>query len=86
MTNAAPSRSKSPVLALSLSLATLLYARQIAMWAVPRNRFYTLWQRTDTLALALSLLGMALLLYLAAWIVSEPFEAEESSAGSPSFC
>ena len=73
MTNAAPSGSKSPVLALSLSLATLLYARQIAMWAVPRNRFYTHWQRTDTLALALSLLGMALLLYLAAWIVRRAF-------------
>ena len=73
MTYALPSRSKSQVVALCLSVATLLYARQIAMWAVPRNRFYTHWQRTDTLVLGVSLLGMALLLYLVASILGRAF-------------
>jgi hypothetical protein len=55
--------------ALCLSVATLLYARQVGMWAVPRNRFYTHWQRADTLMLSLSLLGVALLLYLIVLLV-----------------
>ena len=47
-------------------MAALLYARQIAMWGAPRNRFYFHWQRADTWALLLSLLAVALLLYLVA--------------------
>jgi sulfatase-like protein len=54
---------------LCLSVATLLYARQLAMWGASSNRFYTHWQRADTLMLALSLLGMVLLLYLIALII-----------------
>jgi hypothetical protein len=57
------------VAAICLSVATLLFARQIAMWANPRNRFYLHWQWADTLTLILSLLGVALLLYLIAMIV-----------------
>jgi hypothetical protein len=57
------------VAALCLSVATLLHARQIAMWAVPRNRFHLHWQRADTLTLILSLLALALLLYLIVIIV-----------------
>ncbi|HEX6433785.1 MAG TPA: hypothetical protein VFZ87_06070, partial [Gemmatimonadales bacterium] len=49
---------------LCLSVATLLHARQIAMWAVPRNRFHSHWQRADTLTLLVSILAAALLLYL----------------------
>jgi sulfatase-like protein len=52
------------VAVLCLSVATLLYARQIAMWASPRNRFYTHWQRGDTAMLAISLLAVALVLFL----------------------
>jgi sulfatase-like protein len=57
------------VAALCLSVATLLYARQIAMWAVPRNRFYFHWQRADTWTLIVSLLAVALLLYLIVTLV-----------------
>src|SRR4051812_5907036 len=64
MTTKSGSKSAAGVAVLCLSVATLLYARQIAMWATPRNRFFTHWQRGDTLMLALSLLAMALLLYL----------------------
>jgi hypothetical protein len=46
-----------------------LYARQIAMWAIPRNRFYFHWQRADTWTLLLSLLAVALLLYLVVVVV-----------------
>ncbi|HEY9015243.1 MAG TPA: sulfatase-like hydrolase/transferase, partial [Gemmatimonadales bacterium] len=45
-------------------MATLLFARQITMWAGPANRFYLHWQRADTLVLILSLSAVALLLYL----------------------
>ncbi|HEY3012917.1 MAG TPA: sulfatase-like hydrolase/transferase [Gemmatimonadales bacterium] len=34
------------------------------MWGAPQNRFYFHWQRADTLALIVSLLAVALLLYL----------------------
>jgi Sulfatase len=69
MTNQTRPRNGPRTAALCLSLATLLYLRQIAMWAVPRNRFYTHWQRVDTLMLALSLLAVALVFYLIALIV-----------------
>jgi Sulfatase len=57
------------VATLCLSVATLLYARQIAMWASPRNRFYTHWQRADTFMLALSMMGVALGFFLMAVIL-----------------
>ena len=41
------------------------------MWAAPRNRFYTHWQREDTLMLGISLLGMVVLLYLIVLIVRQ---------------
>lgn len=52
--------------ALCVAVATLLYARQISMWAVPRNRFYYHWQRSDTWALFAGLLTLAALLFLVA--------------------
>lgn len=55
--------------ALCLAVATLLFARQIAMWADPPNRFYLHWQRSDTFTLIVSLLTVALLFYLIAIIV-----------------
>jgi hypothetical protein len=65
-----PSSLNAPrVAALCLSVATLLHARQIAMWSVPRNRFYFHWQRADTLTLIVSLLTVALLLYLIVMMV-----------------
>jgi len=64
-----PGRNASRVAVLCLSVATLLYARQIAMWAAPRNRFYSHWQRADTLMLIVSLLAVALLLYLIALLL-----------------
>jgi hypothetical protein len=69
MTIQPPSRNALRVAALCLSVATLLYARQIAMWAAPRNRFYFHWQRADTVSLILGLLAVALLLYLIVIIV-----------------
>ena len=69
MTSRPGPKNAAGVAVLCLSVATLLYARQIAMWATPRNRFFTHWQRSDTLMLALSLLGMALLLYVIVLIV-----------------
>jgi sulfatase-like protein len=69
MTSPTSSRDARRVAALCLSLATLLYARQIAMWAVPRNRFYTHWQRTDTLMLSASLLAVAVVFFLLAILV-----------------
>jgi hypothetical protein len=65
------SSSKNPlqVAVLCLAVATLLYARQIAMWTAPRNRFYFHWQRADALTLIVSLLAVALLFYLIVMIV-----------------
>jgi hypothetical protein len=64
MTIPPPSRTAPRVAVLCLSVATLLYARQIAMWGSPANRFYRHWQRGDTVTLILGLLATALLLYL----------------------
>ena len=50
--------------ALCLAVATLLYARQITVWAAPRNRFHFLWQRSDAWALLVGLLALAVLLFL----------------------
>jgi hypothetical protein len=62
-------RNAPRVAALCLSVATLLFARQITMWAAPQNRFYHHWQRADTLTLIFSLLAVALLFYLIVIIV-----------------
>jgi hypothetical protein len=69
MTIPPAARNVPRVAALCLSVATLLYARQITMWADPRNRFYLHWQRADTLTLIFSLLAVALLFYLIVIIV-----------------
>jgi hypothetical protein len=50
-------------------MATLLFARQITMWASPRNRFYLHWQLADTWMLIFSLLALALLFYLIVMLV-----------------
>ncbi len=47
--------------ALALTVATLLFGRQIASWSVPGNRFLYFWQRSDALLLILAVLLTALL-------------------------
>jgi sulfatase-like protein len=69
MTTLPPSRNALRVAALSLSVATLLYARQIAMWSSARNRFYYHWQRSDAVVLLAGLMAVASLLYLVVTIL-----------------
>src|SRR3954468_13805187 len=63
------SRNAPPVMALCLSVATLLHARQIGQWSSPENRFYSHWQRADAWMLIASVVAVALLLYLIVIIV-----------------
>jgi hypothetical protein len=56
-------------MALCLSVATLLHARQIGQWSSPENRFYSHWQRADAWMLIASVVAVALLLYLIVIIV-----------------
>lgn len=67
----APRRSTNTlrVAALCLSVATLLHARQFAMWSAPENQFYYNWQRADAVMLIASLLAVALLFFLIVMIV-----------------
>ena len=62
-------------LTLSLSLATLLFLRQIGFWASSKNRFFFHWQRSDTLALIAALLAFALLFFLIARLVRRVWPA-----------
>ena len=73
----ASSGATSPLqqLTLCLSLATLLFLRQIGFWALPKNRYYFHWQRSDTLALIAAVLAFALLFFLIAWLVRRVWPA-----------
>jgi sulfatase-like protein len=69
MTIPTSSKNAPRVAAFCLAVATLLFARQITLWAGPENRFYLHWQRVDTWILIFSLLAVALLFYLIVIIV-----------------
>jgi hypothetical protein len=64
---------RSHLLRLSLSLATLLYLRQIAFWTAPKNRYYFHWQRSDTAVLVAGVLAAAALFFGVAWLVRRLF-------------
>ena len=49
--------------AAALVVATLLFARQIASWSTPGNRYYYLWQSSDGLALLGAVLLLAVILF-----------------------
>jgi hypothetical protein len=65
--------NRSHLLRLSLSLATLLYLRQIAFWTAPKNRYYFHWQRSDTAVLVAGVLAAAALFFGVAWLVRRLF-------------